>query len=104
MDPRTAPDGTLNFIHLDTVQTGGGYAARGKCFSITTSTRAWKVVDVSFGPLTHQLTITDNVTNAKTYMTIVSNRTTVYTADELITDMGERNFPCTHDSVQNDTI
>lgn len=104
MDPRTAPDGTLNFVHLDTVQTGGGYAARGKCFSITTSTKAWQVVDMSFGPRTHQLTITDNVTNAKTYMTIVSNRTTVYTADDLITDMGERSFPCTHDSVQNDNI
>ena len=104
MDPMNAPNGTLNFIHLDTVQTGSGYAARGKCFSITTSTRAWKVVDISFGPHTHQLTITDNVTNAKTYMTIVSNRTTVYTADELITDMGELSFPCTLDSVQNDTI
>lgn len=104
MDPRTAPDGTLNFVHLDTVQAGGGYAARGKCFSITTSTRAWQVVDMSFGPRTHQLTITENVTNAKTYMTIVSNRTTLYTADELIAEMGERSFPCTHDSVQNDNI
>lgn len=103
MDPLNAPNGTLNFIHLDTVP-GSGYAARGKCFSITTSTRAWKVVDMSFGPHTHQLTITDNVTNAKTYMTIVSNRTTVYTADDLITDMGEHSFPCTLDSVQNDTI
>lgn len=104
MDPRTAPDGTLNFIHIDTVQTGGGYAARGKCFSITTSTRAWKVVDISLGPRTHQLTITDNETNAKTYLTLVSNRTTVYSADELITDMGDSSFPCTLDSVQNDTI
>lgn len=104
MDPRTAPDGTLNFIHLDTVQAGGGYAARGKCFSITTSTKAWQVVDMSFGPRTHQLTITDNETDAKTYMTIVSNRTTAYTADELITEMGERSFPCTYDSVQNDAI
>lgn len=104
MDPLNAPDGTLNFIHLDAVQTGGGYAARGKCFSITTSTRAWQVVDMSFGPHTHQLTITDNVTNAKTYMTIVSNRTNVYTASDLITEIGERSFPCTCDSVQNDSI
>lgn len=104
MDPLNAPNGTLNFVHLDTVQSGGGYAARGKCFSITTSTRAWQVVDISFGPRTHQITITDNSTNAKTYMTIVSNRTQMYTADDLITDMGERSFPCTHDSVQNDTI
>lgn len=104
MDPLDAPDGTLNFIHLDTVQTGGGYAARGKCFSITTSTRAWQVVDMSFGPHTHQLTITDNETNAKTYMTLVSYKTDTYAADELITAMGERSFPCTHDSVQNDNI
>lgn len=104
MDPRTAPDGTLNFVHIDTVQSGGGYAARGKCFSITTSTREWQVVDMSFGHQTHQLTITDNVTNAKTYMTIVSNRTTMYTADDLITDMGDQSFPCTHDSVQKDNI
>lgn len=104
MDPLNAPNGTMNFIHLDTVQTGSGYAARGKCFSITTNTRAWKVVDMFFGPRTHQLTITDIVTNAKTYMTLVSNRTTVYTADELITDMGDSSFPCTLDSVQDDTI
>lgn len=104
MDPRTAPDGTLNFVHLDTVQSNGAYAARGKCFSITISTRAWQVVDMVFGPRTHQLTITDNVTNAKTYMTIVSNRAETYTADELITEIGERTFPCTHDSVQNDNI
>lgn len=104
MDPRTAPDGTLNFVHIDVVQSGGGYEAKGKCFSITTSTRSFKVVDISFVPCTHQLTITENVTNAKTYMTIVSNRTTVYTVDDLITDMGERSFPCTYDSVQNDNI
>ena len=104
MDPRDAPDGTLNFVHIDVVQSGGGYAARGKCFSITTSTRAWQVVDMSFGPRTHQLTITDNVTNAKVYMTLVSNQSTPYAADELITAMGERSFPCTLDSVQNDNI
>lgn len=105
MDPPSAPDGTLNFVHIDSLQdSNGGYKATGKCFSITTSTRAWQVVDMSFGPRTHQLTITDNETNAKTYMTIVSNRTTVYTVYDLITDMGERSFPCTHDSVQNDNI
>ena len=71
---------------------------------ITTSTRAWQVVDMSFGHRTHQLTITDNVTNAKTYMTIVSNRTAIYTADDLITDMGDQSFPCTYDSVLDDNI
>lgn len=49
MDPRTAPDGTLNYIHIDSVQDGsGGYKATGKCFSVTVSTRAWQVVDVTF--------------------------------------------------------
>lgn len=49
MDPLAAPDGTLSFIHIDSVQDGnGGYKATGKCFSITTSTRAWQVVDVTF--------------------------------------------------------
>ena len=105
IDPLTAPYGTLNYIHIDCTQDGSnGYKATGKCFSLTVSTRSFKVVDISFGAHTHQLTITDNVTNSKTYMTIVSNRTTMYTADDLITDMGERNFPCTLDSVQNDNI
>ena len=50
MDPKTAPNGTLNFVHIDTVQDGnGGYKATGKCFSINASTREWKVVDLDFG-------------------------------------------------------
>lgn len=50
MDPVNAPDGTMTFIHIDTVQNGsGGYKATGKCFSITVSTRAWQVVDIDFG-------------------------------------------------------
>lgn len=49
MDPMTAPDGTLNFVHLDSVQDGNsGYKATGKCFSIKVSTRAWQVVDLNF--------------------------------------------------------
>lgn len=49
MDPNDAPDGTLNYIHIDSVQNGsGGYKATGKCFSITVSTRAWKVFDLDF--------------------------------------------------------
>lgn len=50
MDPLGAPDGTLNYIHIDSVQDGsGGYKATGKCFSITTATRAWQVVDLIMG-------------------------------------------------------
>ena len=105
MDPPNAPDGTLNFVHIDAVQSGGGYAARGKCFSITVSTRAWQVVDLSFGgSYTHNIIITDNVTNDKTYLTLTSAKSTVYEADELIAAMGERNYPCTYDSVQKDSI
>ena len=49
-DPREAPDGNLNYIHLDYIQDGnGGYKATGKCFSITVSTREWKVFDLDFG-------------------------------------------------------
>lgn len=50
MDPLAAPDGTLNFIHIDSVQDdSGGYKATGKCFSIATATRAWQVVDIGLG-------------------------------------------------------
>ena len=50
MDPTTAPDGTLTFIHIDTLQNGNsGYKATGKAFSITVSTRAWQVVNLDFG-------------------------------------------------------
>ena len=50
MDPLNAPDGTLNYIHIDTIEDGnGGYKATGKCFSVTVSTRAWKVFDLDFG-------------------------------------------------------
>lgn len=50
MDPTTAPDGTLTFIHIDTLQNvSGGYKATGKAFNVTVSTRAWQVVDIDFG-------------------------------------------------------
>ena len=50
MDPLSAPDGTLNYIHIDSIEDGnGGYKATGKCFSVTVSTRAWKVFDLNFG-------------------------------------------------------
>lgn len=49
MDPINAPDGTMTFVHIDTLQNGsGGYKATGKAFSVTVSTGAWQVVDLDF--------------------------------------------------------
>nr|DAQ30637.1 MAG TPA: hypothetical protein [Bacteriophage sp.] len=82
MDPTNAPDGTLNFIHIDALQNGeGGYKATGKCFSITVSTRAWQVVDIDFGGAsrtTHNLTITNSATGTSIYFSLTNNRTETY--------------------------
>lgn len=83
-DPSNAPDGTLNFIHLDTLQDGeGGNKATGKCFSITVSTRAWQVVDIDFGGTgvlrtTHNLTITNSETGTTIYFSLTNNRPETY--------------------------
>ena len=81
-DPRTAPDGTLNFIHLDSIDDGnGGYKATGKCLSITVSTRAWQVVDLDFGGstrTTHNLTLTNSSTGMSIYFSLTNNRTETY--------------------------
>lgn len=70
MDPKTAPNGTINFIHIDTIQDGnGGYKATGKLFSITVSTRAWKVVDLDFGGKVYRHAIRFEVTGAGTSST-----------------------------------
>lgn len=62
MDPKNAPNGTLNFVHIDSVQDGnGGYKATGKCFSITVSTREWKVFDLGFGGSGHYTARWDKV-------------------------------------------
>ena len=80
MDPTNAPDGTLNYIHLDSIEDGnGGYKATGKCFSVTISTRAWKVFDLDFGGstrTTHNLTLTSAGTNI--YFSLTNNRTETY--------------------------
>ena len=80
MDPTNAPNGTLNYIHLDSIEDGnGGYKATGKCFSITVSTRAWKVFDLDFGGstrTTHNLTLTSAGTNI--YFSLTNNRTETY--------------------------
>ena len=81
MDPTNAPNGTLNFIHIDYIDDGnGGYKATGKCFSITVSTRAWQVVDLDFGGstrTTHNLTLT-NSTGTTVYFSLTNNRPETY--------------------------
>ena len=82
MAPTNAPDGTLNYIHLDSIDDGnGGYKATGKCFSVTVSTREWKVVDLDFGGstrTTHNLTITDSSTGTNIYFSLTNNRPETY--------------------------
>lgn len=82
MDPQSAPDGTLNYIHIDGIQDeNGGYKATGKCFSVTVSTRAWQVVDLDFGGntrTTHNLTITNSQTGTTIYFSLTNNRPETY--------------------------
>lgn len=82
MDPQNAPNGTLNFIHIDSIDDGnGGYKATGKCLSITVSTRAWQVVDLDFGGrtrTTHNLTLTDSSTGTNIYFSLTNNRPETY--------------------------
>lgn len=82
MDPQSAPDGTLNYIHIDSIQDGNGsYKATGKCFSVTVSTRAWQVVDLDFGGgtrTTHNLTITNSETGTTIYFSLTNNRPETY--------------------------
>lgn len=82
MDPINAPNGTLNFIHLDSIDDGnGGYKATGKCFSITISTREWQVFDLDFGGstrTTHNLTISDSSTGMSIYFSLTNNRPETY--------------------------
>lgn len=82
MDPQGAPDGTLNYIHIDSIQDDeGGYKATGKCFSVTVSTRAWQVVTLDFGGAsrtTHNLTITNSATGTSIYFTLTNNHIESY--------------------------
>lgn len=82
MDPTNAPNGTLNFIHIDSIQDEeGDYKATGKCFSITVSTRAWQVIDLDFGGAsrtTHNLTITNSATSTSIYFTLTNNHIESY--------------------------
>lgn len=81
MDPINAPDGTLNYIHIDSIEGGnGGYKATGKCFSITVSTRSFQVFDVDFGSTrtTHNLTLTNSSTETNIYFSLTNNRPETY--------------------------
>lgn len=98
-DPRTAPDGTLNFIHLDSIQDGeSDYTMTGKCFSVTVSTRAWQVVDFNFGgQTTHNLLITDNVSGNGYYFQLATTQSAAYTTADVRTIMAEvkdKIIPC----------
>nr|DAD79011.1 MAG TPA: hypothetical protein [Siphoviridae sp. ctv4j104] len=80
MDPISAPDGTLNYIHLDSIQNGSsGYTMTGKCFSVTVSTRAWQVVSLSLTKsYTHQICISNAAANTKYYFTLINNKSASY--------------------------
>ena len=89
MDPRTAPDGTLNFIHLDSIDDGnGGHKATGKCFSINVSTKEWKVFDLDFGGSTsttdiYRHGIVMNDANIVVKLDIYDNNSHNYTYEQL---------------------
>ena len=104
MDPQSAPNGTLNYIHIDSIDDGnGGYKATGKCFSITVSTRAWQVVDLDFGGstrTTHNLTLTNSSTGTNIYFSLTNNRPETYDGAPagLIAALGNSQIACTVDA------
>lgn len=99
MDPTKAPDGTLNFIHIDSIEDGnGGYKATGKCFSITVSTRAWQVFDLDFGrPYTHNVIIENGSTGDFVHFTLINNHPDSYeeNAEGLRVSIGDAKINCT---------
>lgn len=82
MDPLSYPNGTLNYIHIDSIQdNNSGYKATCKCFSVTISTRAWQVFDLDFGRstrTTHNLTLNNGTTDTKIYFSLTNNRPETY--------------------------
>lgn len=108
IDPLTAPGGTLSFIHVDAVQDGaGGYKATAKCFSITTSTRAWKVVDLDFENqanilYSHLVLIVQKGGAIVTSATIISSKSTSYTFDELVDRLDKQHAIGTVTTSNND--
>lgn len=104
MDTQRPTDGTLNYIHLDSIDDGnGGYKATGKCFNITVSTRAWQVVDLDFGGsnrTTHNLTLTNSSTGTNIYFSLTNNRTETYEGAPagLLTALENSQIACTVDA------
>ena len=99
MDPTDAPDGTLNLIHIDAIQDGnGGYKATGKCFSITSSTKAWQVVDVNFADdkMYKHNVILSSSDNAQVVLIIQNASNTQFTIQTLkqYIDDTFAQFPC----------
>lgn len=82
MHQQSPANSTLNYIHIDYIPDGnGGYKATGKCFSVTVSTREWKVFDLDFGGstrTTHNLTLTDSSTGTIIYFSLTNNRPETY--------------------------
>ena len=80
MDPTEAPDGTINYIHIDSIQDGSGsYKAIVKCFSLTVSTRAWQVISLNLTrSYTHQICIDNPAANTKYYFTLTNNKSASY--------------------------
>lgn len=104
MDPTNAPDGTLNYIHIDSIDDGnGGYKATGKCFSVTVSTRAWQVFDLDFGGssrTTHNLTLTNSSTGTNIYFSLTNNRPETYEGAPagLVAALENSSIACTVDA------
>lgn len=95
-------DDTLKYIHIDSIEDGnGGYKATGKLFSVTVSTRAWKVVDLDFGGstrTTHNLTLTSAGTTI--YFSLTNNRPETYEGAPagLLEALGNSPIACTVDA------
>ena len=89
MDPIGDPNGTHNYIHIDSIQDGnGGYKATGKCFSVNVSTREWKVFDLDFGGSTsttdiYRHGIVMNDANIVVKLDIYDNNSQNYTYEQL---------------------
>ena len=94
----------LKYIHLDSIEDGnGGYKATGKCFSISVSTRAWKVFDLDFGGstrTTHNLTLTNSSTGTNIYFSLTNNRPETYEGAPagLLEALGNSPIACTVDA------
>ena len=100
MDPTNAPDGTLNYIHIDSIEDGnGGHKATGKCFNINVSTKAWKVFDLDFGGSTgtaniYRHGITMNDADIVVKLDIYDSNSQNYTYEQLKAKLTTSNSYC----------